>query len=359
MPEPDVLQQRIRVQHLSGEPLESAEDVVHLLCAVQSQDYPGASWSLGQRIRGGTQRMIDAALAQGSILRTHALRPTWHFVTPADIRWILALTAPRVHALNAHMYRKLELDDGVFAKSRKIITRALAGGQHRTRAELTTLLAKSGIVGEALRITYIMMWLELEAVVCSGAMKGKQQSYALLDERAPAAPRMKRDDALAEFALRFFTGHGPAMIEHFAWWSGLTLADARKGVSMVGTQLSDEVVLGRPEWLGVPRSAVKRTAKEPMTAYLIPEYDELLIGWRELAVRDHRSEPPALRSKDTFYRPLIIGGCRVGTWRRTITGKKATLEANLVAPLNRAQARALRDAADRYADFLGVPLTLV
>src|SRR6476619_3568420 len=129
MTEPDVLQQRIHVQRLSGEPLERAEDVVHLLCAVQAQDYPGASWSLGQRIRGGTQAMIDAALAKGTILRTYALRPTWHFLTPADIRWILQLTAPRVHALNAHMYRKLELDDAVLDKSRKIITRALTGGQ--------------------------------------------------------------------------------------------------------------------------------------------------------------------------------------------------------------------------------------
>ena len=182
--QPDVLQQRLRVQHLSGEPLERAEDVVRLLCAAQSQDYPGASWSLGQRIRGGAQAMIDAALAQPSILRTHALRPTWHFVTPAEHQVVLELTAPRVHALNAHMYRKLELDDAVFAKSRKIITRALSGGQHRTRAELTTLLAKSGIVGDALRITYIMMWAELEAVVCSGALKGKQQSYALLNKNA-------------------------------------------------------------------------------------------------------------------------------------------------------------------------------
>ena len=359
MPEPDVLQQRIHVQHLSGEPLERAEDVVHLLCAVQSQDYPGASWSLGQRIRGGTQTMIDAALAEGTILRTHALRPTWHFVTPADIRWILQLTAPRVHALNAHMYRKLELDDAVLDKSRKIITRALTGGQHRTRAELAKALAKSGIVGDALRITYIMMWAELEAVVCSGALKGKQQSYALLDERAPRVPRMQRDEALAEFVLRFFTGHGPAMLKHFVWWSGLTLADAKRGLAIVRSQLSDEVVPGRPEWLGVAASPAKRSAKEPMTAYLIPEYDELLTGWRELAVREVAAEMPALRSKDTFYRPLIIGGCRVGTWRRTITGKKATLETNLVAPLNRAQAKALRTAADGYADFLGVPVTIV
>ena len=358
MREPDVLQQRFQVQHLSGDPLESAEDVVDLLCAVQAQDYPGASWSLGQRIRGGTQAMIDAALAEGRILRTHALRPTWHFVTPADIRWILQLTAPRVHALNAYQYRSQEIDDKIMARSCKLITRALAGGRHHTRAELANVLAKAGIVTDAMRITHIMMWAELEGVVCSGALKGKQQTYALLDERAPLMKAKSRDEALGEFVLRFFTGHGPAMLKHFTWWSGLTLADAKRGLAMVRSQLSDEVVEGRPEWLGVPRRKLRRTS-EPTTAYLIPEYDEVLTGWRELAALDAVADMPALRSRDTFFRPLVIGGRRVGTWRRTITGKKAILETNLATPLNRSQMKALRTAVEKYAAFLGLPMTIV
>jgi hypothetical protein len=358
MREPDVLQQRFQVQHLSGTPLESVEDVVHLLCAVQAQDYPGASWSLGQRTRGGTQAMIDAALAKGSILRTHALRPTWHFVTPADIRWILQLTAPRVHALNAYQYRLQEIDGKVMARSRKLIVRALAGGNHLTRAELAGVLLKGGVVTDAMRITHVMMWAELDGLVCSGALKGKQQTYALLDERAPLVPAKSRDEALAELVARFFTGHGPAMLKHFTWWSGLTLADAKRGLAMVRSQLSDEIVEGRPEWLGAKRRRSRR-ASEPMSAYLIPEYDEVLTGWRELAALDAVADMPALRSKDTFFRPLIIGGRRVGTWRRTITGKKAVLETNLAAPLNRSQMKALRTTVEKYSAFLGLPVTIV
>jgi hypothetical protein len=96
-----------------------------------------------------------------------------------------------------------------------------------------------------------------------------------------------------------------------------------------------------------------------MTAYLIPEYDEVLTGWRELAVQDTVADMPALRSRDTFYRPLMIGGRRAGTWRRTITGRKAVLETNILAPLNRTQMKALRTVADKYGDFLGIPLTIV
>src|SRR5262249_52761007 len=150
------------------------------------QDYAGAKWALGMRLRRATDNDIEHAYADGSILRTHLLRPTWHFVTPHDIRWMLALTAPRVHAVNAYMYRKLDLDGAIFKRSNAALAKALRGGHTRTRDELRRVLQRAGIAVDAeLRMSYLMMRAELDGIVCSGPRRGKQFTYTLLDERAP------------------------------------------------------------------------------------------------------------------------------------------------------------------------------
>jgi hypothetical protein len=172
---------------LSGPPFESPADVVQWLCAVQSQDYGPAKWSVAERTRSFTDAAMDKAFADGDILRTHVLRPTWHFVAPADIRWMLELTAPRVHALNAYMYRQLELDEKVLAKCTTLLLAALQGGNQLTRKELESIFEKTGIVTKGFRVAYILMNAELNGVVCSGALKGRQHTYALVEERAPQA----------------------------------------------------------------------------------------------------------------------------------------------------------------------------
>src|SRR5262245_11522432 len=131
----DIVQQRLSNQHLAGNPLKTVAEVVGWLGAVQAQDYAGAKWAVGQRVQGAMDATIDQAFNAGTILRTHIMRPTWHFVTPADIRWLLELTAPRVNQVNATMYRKLELDETLFARSHKAIAGALEGEQFLTRIE--------------------------------------------------------------------------------------------------------------------------------------------------------------------------------------------------------------------------------
>ena len=199
--------------------------------AVQSQDYPGAKWAIGQRTRGATDAAFDEAFAQGRILRTHIMRPTWHFVMPADIRWMLALTAPRVNAVMAYYYRQMEVDETLIARAKPVFERALRGGKQLTRAELGTALEKAGIHATGVRLGFIIGRAELDAVVCSGALRGKQHTWALLEERVPPAKRLDRDEAMRELTRRFFTSHGPAQLIDFVWWSGLTMADAKKELS--------------------------------------------------------------------------------------------------------------------------------
>ncbi len=351
---PDLLSRRLRNQHVAGVPLERPEDVVHWLGAVQSQDYLGAKWSVGQRVRNGTDAAVERAFTAGAILRTHMLRPTWHFVAPADIRWMLRLTAPHVHALNAYSYRELELDETVFARSHRLLTRALEGGTELTRLELAAVLRRGGISARSRRLAYIMMHAELEGLVCSGAVRGKQHTYALLEERAPRAPALGRDEALAALARRFFTGHAPATLRHFVWWSGLSVANAQAGLARVEHELP-HVVIGEHAWYGIS----ERPARPRSTAaYLLPEYDEALVGSKDMAVPDLPRARGARPWKDTFLRPVILGGRRAGTWRRTIEREAVALELNLFAELDRAERRAIDAAAQRYGRFLAMPIRL-
>nr|MDQ6908888.1 winged helix DNA-binding domain-containing protein [Chloroflexota bacterium] len=232
----DIAHVRLHNHHIAGTKLAAPDAVVRWLGAVQSQDYAGAKWAVGQRMHDTTDAALDQAFADGAILRTHVMRPTWHFVAPADIRWLLALTAPRVNATNAYHYRKHGLNDATFARSNAALTNALRGGAQRTRTELASVLQQAGIATNDLRLGLIMMRAELDGVVCSGARRGKQFTYALLDERAPPAETLARDEALAELTRRYMTSHGPATVQDFVWWSGLTMTDAKAGLEMVKPQ---------------------------------------------------------------------------------------------------------------------------
>ena len=163
----EIVSHRLQNQLLLQTNLMEPSQVVEWLGAVQSQDYAGAKWGLGQRMKEATDATIDTAFNEGKILRTHVMRPTWHFVTPEDIRWILMLTAPRVHAANAFMYRQLELDKAILSKSYKVLEKALLGNRHLTRSELATTFKKASILAGGLRLGYFMMSAELDGLICS------------------------------------------------------------------------------------------------------------------------------------------------------------------------------------------------
>jgi hypothetical protein len=356
MNQADVIRQRFFTQHISEPRLAAPEAVVAWLGAMQSQDYAGAKWSVGQRVANGTDAEVERAFASGAILRTHVLRPTWHFVTPADIRWMLELTAPRVHALNAYYYRKFELDEAVFKRVHALFAQALQGGKRLTRPELAALLSQAGIVADKLRLSYIMMHAELEGLICSGAPRGKQQTYALLAERAPHAGTMPRDEALAELAHRFFASHGPATLKDFVWWSGLSVADAKAGLAMVERRLAHEVVDGQTLWFSAAAPTVEPA---PMAACLLPEYDESILVYKSMNVPDLPWTIARDSWTDLFYRPVVIDEQRAGTWRRTIANGAVVIETNLFTSLDPDQARLLAAAAERFGAFLGMPAAVM
>jgi hypothetical protein len=345
----DIAQQRLHNQRIADSPFEKPADVVQWLGAVQAQDYAAAKWAVGLRSRGVTDDDIEQAFTDGALLRTHVMRPTWHFVSPADIRWMLTLTAPRVNALNAYYYHKLGLDDAVFMHSNAVLAKALQGGKQLTRAELISVLKQSGIATDTLGFLYLLGRAELDGIVCSGARRGKQFTYALLEERAPQARVLDRDEALAELARRYFTSHGPGTLQDFGWWSGLTAADARAGLEMVKSQFINEAIGGQTYWLS-PSMPTTKVASP--TAHLLPAYDEYTVAYKD---RSAILDPVhAEQARNGILSPTIaVNGQIVGTWKRTLTKDAVILTPNLLTPLNKAETRALAASVNRYGAFLG------
>lgn len=350
---PTIAAQRLLNQQLEQPRFETPTDVVGWLCAVQAQEYAGAVWSVGLRLPGATEGEIDRAFDDGVILRTHAMRPTWHFVTPGDIRWLLDLTAPRVHAANAYWYRKFELDAAIFTRSEAVL-RAELGGTQRTRAELAAALARAGIDAAGLRLSYIMMHAELEQLICSGPRRGKQFTYALLEERVPQARVLVRDEALAELTLRYFASRGPALIEDFVWWSGLTVADARTGLQLARPIIVSEQIDGKTYWCASSTPA-RTTAMS--NGYLLPQYDEFISGYN-----DHSSimDPQYVEQARTaaYFNVVLIDGQLAGNWRRTFKGRTVVVEWAPWRPWSAVEHDAVLVAAQRMGAFLGVAVAL-
>ncbi len=353
----DIAHHRLHSQRISEAALRTPSEVVGWLGAVQAQDYAGAKWALGLRLQGATDHDIDQAFADGAILRTHLMRPTWHFVTPADIRWMLALTAPRVHAVNASMYRRLELDNTVFRQSNAVLAKALQGGKQLTRDELRVVLQEAGIAtDDGLRLAYIMMYAELDGVVCSGARRAKQFTYALLDERAPHTKTLEREEALAELARRYFVSRGPATVQDFAKWSGLTITDARRGLETVKAQLRHEVVDGQAFWFSTSTPSTKGVSP---TAYLLSVYDEYISGYKDRSAIGEAEVGAKLRALgNALSYIIVVNGQIVGTFKRTLGKDAVIVEANLFSRLTKAENRAVARAAQRYGDFLERPVVL-
>jgi hypothetical protein len=334
---------------------------VRSLLAVQSQDYPGAKWALGQRVAGATEADVDAAFDAGAFVRLHVMRPTWHFVAPEDLRWLLALTAPRVHQASAYQYRALEIDAALAARAADVFRSILSGGRSATRAELGAGLAAAGIDTNGMRLGYLASHAELEAIICSGPRRGKQQTYALVDERVPSAPARTRDAALAEIGRRYVEGHGPAQAIDLAWWSGLTLRDARIALESASPALAREVVDGRTFFIApaaeAAAAAAARSADTGPTIHLLPNYDELLIAFRDRSDGlDPGLPPPAHVAAEILAHVIVRNGLGVGGWRRSDDGRRVAIELNPLVPLTREDRRRLDEQVDRLATFLGRPV---
>jgi hypothetical protein len=347
----DIARLRLHTQHIAGAGFEKPGDVVAWLGAVQAQDYLGALWAVGLRMRNAVEADIEQALADRTIIRTWPMRGTLHFVAAADIRWMLELLTPRVAAnIRQYLLREFNLDEGAFARSKDLFARALQGGKQLTRNAMYDVLEAGG-VSASQRGRHILTLLAQDGFICFGARKGKQQTFALLDEWAPKARRMERDESLGEIAKRYFTGHGPATLQDFTWWSGLTRADAIAGIEIAKRSLEQETINGQTYWLALSPPTTK---DPPSSAYLLPAFDEYTVAYKDRsAVLDPKYTKQANSGNGILYPVIAIDGQVVGTWKRALKKDTLVITPSPFAKLKRAETRAIAEAAGRYGKFLG------
>jgi len=324
----------------------SGADVVSWFGAVQAQDYAGAKWALAVRLKGAKDTVIEKALDEGKILRTHVMRPTWHFVSPEDIRWMLELTAPRINAGNASRYRDFGLTEKVLNKCHDILIKSLAGEKHLTRTELSEILNKANIHTHDNRAAHILMHAELVGLICSGPRRGKQFTYALMDERVPQAKPVERDEALSRLVERYFISHGPATVHDCAWWSGLTLADVKKGISIGGDKLNTATINKHEYWFAANMPEAGRMSSQ---IYLLPNYDEYIVGYVDrtaLAAASHINS----RDNALFSNTVIVKGKVAGVWKKTLKKDKIEIE---LESFGKIEQKPLKKAIDLYGKHLG------
>jgi len=342
---------RMRALGLWPQTQRSPEEVLTPLAAMQAQEHAFARWSVAQRA-GGTAGVasassIDCAFDDGEILRTHVLRPTWHYVARSDLRWLMALSGPRVLARTARRCHDLGLEARTLKKANDVIADAVAE-RSQTRRDLADVLERNGVSVDGQRLAYIAMHAELTSTICSGPMRGRQHTYAAFDRRVGPACDFRDDEAIAELARRYFTTRGPATLTDFVWWSGLSTREARRGLEMTKEHLSARSTDDRTYWF--TETALPRTRGR---ADLVQCYDEVIISYRESrdVLRTPRVAFAVPRHVDGYTHVVLLDGRLAGHWRLLSGRSGHEIETRMCESLDRKQQRSLAAAVERYCAF--------
>ena len=344
-----IARERAAALRLSAPAALPPAKLVAWLGAVQSQEFALARWSVAQRIAKKTAD-VDAAIADGSILRVHILRPTWHFVARDDLRWMQELTSPRTLAQMRYNDGLNGVDAALIARATKTMAGAIARGGHLTRAEMAGALTRAGIRTNAWLVGQLIIHAEMRAVVCSGAPRGRQQTYALVDERAPRPSTMTRDEALAALADRYFRSHGPATARDYQWWSGLKASDAARGIEMLGRAL-ERVPVGDRTYI----RSTERPAARPKRgqAHVIQTYDEIVVAYSES--RDVVDVSGAVRAGGTgaalLTRGIVLDGQIVARWAFAPEGGTRAIALEPLRRLSSQERAAVTAGAARFERF--------
>jgi hypothetical protein len=349
----DIIRRRLAAQRLTGEKPATPAELLTELGAMQSQDYGMSKWAIGLRLDKSTHDQVEQAIDSGEIIRIHVLRPTWHLVRAADVRWMLAVTAPQIKAAMAFRDRQLELDEKIYRRCEKIMEKALARDKYLPRNVLMPLLNKAGIITDDNRSSHILLRAELDGIICSGPRQGKQITYALLDERVPATGKLYPEEALAELTRRYFNGHGPATLYDFTWWSGLSVTDGKKGIGLLGPAIGQTMVGDEQYWF-LPGKVLPGKDVSPgiPPALLLPAYDEWIIGYTDRTGLFATGHERKIITTNGIFRPVLLcNGQVAGSWR--VEEKKGvySVTKDWFHPVSQAAQKAMTTAERKYITF--------
>lgn len=343
----DLIYQRLHNQQVIDSSINSAEALISWFGAMQAQDYAMAKWAIGVRLKNITDQQIEEEINKAKIIRTHILRPTWHFVAAKDLKWMMQLSSPRVSTILKSYSKKVELTAEIHNKANELIINLLSGYKHLTREEIMVHLNENGIDTNELRSTHIMMHAELNGIVCNGIRRGKQFTYALMDEWITENRELNYDESLAELAKKYFQSHSPATLQDFVWWSGLTSADAKKAIDFNKNWLIEEKLNDKTYY----RNHFEKPNHKIESVIALPAYDEFLISYTDRSMVLEASH--GVISGNGIFKPIILkNGMVVGTWGRTISKNKVSFNKELFDSLNDEDLVELEKSFGKYVQFL-------
>ncbi len=353
----DIARLRLHTQRIMPPKFETPRAVVAWMGAIQAQDYYQAVWAIGARISSATLKTVEHAIENGEIMRTWPQRGTIHWVVPEHIKWMLQLGAARIVARDARRLAQLDLDVPVMQRIEPIFREALAGKKRLTRVQMFEVLNNAGIATTAQRGYHILWYMAQTGVICLGPMRGKEQTFALLDDWTPNTPILPREEALAALANLYFTSHGFATIHDFAWWTGLTITEARKGFESIKSQFISETIGKKTYWVHADHAA---PTDHPRGVVLLPGFDEYLLGYQDRSdVLDAAHAQKVVPGNNGVFFPMIvIDGQIEGTWKRAIKRDKVIITRDTFRSLTDDEIAGFEAAAQRYAAFHGLDAVL-
>lgn len=346
---------RLYSQQLANPIFNRPKDLVSWMGAVQAQNYNMAKWAIGIRLQSATDEIVETSFQQGEILRTHILRPTWHFIAAEDIRWMLKLSAQRIRAANESFGKNLEITEKLYTKSNRLIEKHLKGNNHLTKQEIGNMLEKENIKIDIHRLNRFIIRAETENIICSGINKGNKQTYALLDERVPPMKELIKDEALAKLADKYFKSHSPATLEDFCWWSGLSITEARHAIDLIKSDLVKDQY-GAQKNIFIHESCNYSLFQEDIFHFL-PSFDEYLISYKDRsAALKEKYRSKAFNNYGTFYPVILHNGQITGNWKLHRNKSGVTIETSFFENSDNIGKNLICNAERKYKQFISSPL---
>ncbi len=325
MTTPELLAIRLQNQRLMGQRFAEPAEAVSWMGAMQAQALDQAKWGIGVRLADGTVKAVEEALNTGKIIRTHILRPTWHFVTAEDIHWMFDLSNPQIKPIYISYCRMIGADESLVLRALPVVENSLAGGKHLTKEEIGGALHAAGITADGSLLNQIICRAEMEGILCNGRLRGNKQTFTLLEEWAPRKETIGRDEALERLARRYFTSHGPATVHDFSWWSGLTVTDCRRAVAMLVSDLVSVKLNGRDFLM---MNDIEIPVAHGGSALLLPSFDEFVVSYKDRSEMISETHYGKVMTKNGLFSPTVmLGGEIVGSWKKSV--KKGAVETGL------------------------------
>lgn len=343
---------RLNAQRIAHSEFTSPAEVVRWMLAMQAQDFPGAKWSVGLRLPGSTDAAIEAALAHGQIVRSWPMRGTLHLVAPEDLGWMLAISATRQRNFSRKRRDDLGITDRELARAGQLAYDALSGGRVMRRDDLLAVFEADGIPTTAQRGYHLLWNLSHDGLLVFGPSDGKHPTFTLLAEWVPAPRVLEGDEALGEFARRYFASHAPATERDFAWWASITLGDARTGIAIADLETRD--------FDGVTYYLPAGLEPAPRAVHALPGFDEYMLGYsdRSAGLPAEHANRIVPGNNGVFLPTILDNGQVVGTWRRSETSKEIRVETVPFTTLNARTITGFEKAISRYGRFRGKPATI-